>query len=252
MSRAGRGRSGSCCRCVASDWEVNLPRVLVVDDELHIRTVLRAYLEADGIEVTEATDGEAALVVLRDSPPDLVLLDVMLPGIDGLETLRQARSFSEVYIILVTARAEEIDKLIGLGVGADDYVTKPFSPREVTARVKAVLRRDRGPRPDDQAALRFDGMSMDPARREVLANGTPVVLSSLEFDLLAALARAPGRVFSRAQLLEQVWNYDFYGDERVVDVHIRSLRARLGDDAGNPRLIATVRGVGYKFVGRPA
>jgi DNA-binding response OmpR family regulator len=229
-----------------------VPKVLVVDDEPHIRTVLRAYLEADGVEVTEAVDGESALVVLRDDPPDLVLLDVMLPGIDGLETLRRARTFSDVYIILVTARAEEVDKLVGLGVGADDYVTKPFSAREVTARVKAVLRRDRGPRSADDAVLRFDGASIDLTRREVVANGEPVVLSSLEFDLLAALARAPGRVFSRAQLLEQVWNYDFYGDERVVDVHIRSLRARLGDDAGDPHLIATVRGAGYKFVGRRA
>jgi DNA-binding response OmpR family regulator len=230
-----------------------VPKVLVVDDEPHIRKVLRAYLEADGVEVTEAGDGETALLVLRDDPPDLVLLDVMLPGIDGLETLRRVRTFRDVYIILVTARAEEVDKLVGLGVGADDYVTKPFSAREVTARVKAVLRRDRGPRSsEDDAVLRFDGASIDLTRREVVANGEPVVLSSLEFDLLAALARAPGRVFSRAQLLEQVWNYDFYGDERVVDVHIRSLRARLGDDASDPHLIATVRGAGYKFVGRPA
>jgi DNA-binding response OmpR family regulator len=226
-------------------------RVLVVDDEPHIREVLRAYLEADGIEVTEAGDGESALTVVRENPPDLVLLDVMLPGIDGLETLRQVRTVSDVYVILVTARAEEIDKLVGLGVGADDYVTKPFSPREVTARVKAVLRRDRGRPPDEDASLRFDGVAIDPAAREVAVNGAAVELSSLEFDLLTALARAPGRVFSRAQLLEQVWSYDFYGDERVVDVHIRSLRARLGDDAGDPHLIATVRGVGYKFVGRP-
>jgi len=226
-------------------------RVLVVDDEPHIRTVLRGYLQADGFEVAEAADGAAALAVMRDQPPDLVLLDVMMPGIDGLEVLRQLRTFSDVYVILVTARAEEVDKLVGLGVGADDYVTKPFSPREVTARVKAVLRRDRGIRAIDGDPLRFDGLTIDTAGREVIANGTPVVLSSLEFDLLAALAAAPGRVFSRAQLLERVWGYDFYGDERVVDVHIRSLRARLGDPAGDPRLIATVRGAGYKFIGSP-
>ena len=229
-----------------------MPRVLVVDDEPHIRRVLRGYLEADGFAVAEAAEGEAALAALRENPPDLVLLDVMLPGIDGLEVLRQLRGFSDAYVILVTARAEEVDKLVGLGVGADDYVTKPFSPREVTARVKAVLRRDRAGRADQDATLRFDGLTLDPAGREVEANGAPVLLSSLEFDLLAALAGAPGRVFSRAQLLERVWGYDFYGDERVVDVHIRSLRARLGDDAGHPHLIATVRGVGYKFVGRPA
>ncbi|HEY5881597.1 MAG TPA: response regulator transcription factor [Nakamurella sp.] len=226
-------------------------RVLVVDDEPHIRTVLRGYLEADGFDVTEAADGEGALAALRDRQPDLVLLDVMLPGIDGLEVLRQLRTFSDAYVILVTARAEEVDKLVGLGVGADDYVTKPFSPREVTARVKAVLRRDRGGRAERDEALRFDGLMIDTVGREVEANGTTVMLSSLEFDLLAALAGAPGRVFSRAQLLERVWGYDFYGDERVVDVHIRSLRARLGDPAGDPHLIATVRGAGYKFVGSP-
>ncbi len=227
-------------------------RVLVVDDEPHIRAVLRGYLEADGFDVTDAADGEGAIAALREDPPDLVLLDVMLPGMDGLEVLRQLRTFSDAYVILVTARAEEVDKLVGLGVGADDYVTKPFSPREVTARVKAVLRRDRGVRSGGgDAPLRFAGLTIDTAGREVVAKGVPVALSSLEFDLLAALAGAPGRVFSRAQLLERVWGYDFYGDERVVDVHIRGLRARLGDPAGDPQLIATVRGAGYKFVGSP-
>ncbi|ACV78921.1 response regulator [Nakamurella multipartita] len=226
-------------------------KVLVVDDEPHIRTVLRGYLEADGFEVVDAADGETAVDLVRRDPPDLVLLDVMLPGIDGLEVLRRLRAVSDAYVILVTARAEEVDKLVGLAVGADDYVTKPFSPREVTARVKAVLRRDRGGRTGEDVVLRFRGLSIDLAGREVHADGAPVALSSLEFDLLAALAGAPGRVFSRAQLLERVWGYDFYGDERVVDVHIRSLRSRLGDPAADPRLIATVRGVGYKFVGSP-
>ncbi|HEX9041873.1 MAG TPA: response regulator transcription factor [Trebonia sp.] len=227
-------------------------QVLVVDDEPHIRTVLRGYLEAEGFAVSEAADGETAVRQVRQTAPDLVLLDVMLPGIDGLEVLRQLRTFSDVYVILVTARTEEVDKLVGLGVGADDYVTKPFSPREVAARVKAVLRRDRGTRDAGGTLLRFEGLTVDRAAREVRAGGTAVSLSALEFDVLAALADAPGRVFSRRQLLERVWGYDFFGDERVVDVHIRSLRARLGDDAANPRLIATVRGVGYKFVGRPA
>ncbi len=229
-----------------------MQRVLVVDDEPNIRAVLRGYLEADGYSVSEAGDGEAALASVRAEAPDLVLLDIMLPGIDGLEVLRRLRSFSESFVILVTARTEEVDKLVGLGVGADDYVTKPFSPREVIARVKAVLRRDRVAQGADDAPLRFDGVTVDRAGRDVTVNGGPVMLSSLEFDLLAALAASPGRVYSRAQLLERVWGYDFYGDERVVDVHIRSLRARLGDDATDPHLIATVRGVGYKFIGRPS
>ena len=230
---------------------MSVRQVLVVDDEQHIRTVLRGYLEADGFAVVEAGDGETAVQLAQAHPPDLVLLDIMLPGIDGLEVLRRLRGFSDLYVILVTARSEEVDKLVGLGVSADDYVTKPFSPREVAARVKAVLRRDRGRPPDDVEVLRFAGLTIDRARREVDREGSAVLLSTLEFDLLAALAATPGRVFSRRQLLQSVWGYDFYGDERVVDVHIRSLRARLGDDANDPRWIATVRGVGYKFVGRP-
>ena len=229
-----------------------MPTVLVVDDEPPIRAVLRGYLEAEGFTVSEAGDGDGALTRARADSPDLVLLDVMLPGIDGIETLRQLRTFSDAYVILVTARSEEVDKLVGLGVGADDYVTKPFSPREVVARVRAVLRRGRTTVVGDLPRLLFAGLSIDAAGREVIANGSGVELSSLEFDLLTALASAPGRVFSRAQLLQQVWGYDFYGDERVVDVHIRNLRALLGDDATDPHLIATVRGVGYKFIGRPA
>jgi DNA-binding response OmpR family regulator len=226
-------------------------RVLIVDDEPHIRDVLRGYLVAEGFAVVEAGDGEAALEQLRRSTADLVLLDIMLPGIDGLEVLRRIREVSDVYVILVTARAEEVDKLVGLGVGADDYVTKPVSAREVAARVKAVLRRERtaSARPHE---LHFDGLTIDEDGREVSRDGAVVPLSTLEFDLLKALVRQPGRVFSRRQLLEDVWGYDFYGDERVVDVHVRNLRHRLGDVAANPELIATVRGVGYKFIGRPA
>ena len=231
-----------------------MTKILVVDDEPPIRAVLRGYLEAEGFAVSEAGDGPAALAELRAGsaePVDLVLLDVMMPGMDGLEVLRQLRTVADTYVILVTARSEEVDKLVGLGVGADDYVTKPFSPREVTARVKSVLRRRRDGPVRDDARLRFEGLVVDPMAREVLANDAPVRLTTLEFDLLLALVRAPGRVFSRAQLLEQVWGNDFYGDERVVDVHIRNLRAELGDDATDPHLLATVRGVGYKFIGRP-
>ncbi|MDC5698372.1 response regulator transcription factor [Intrasporangium calvum] len=239
--------------------------VLVVDDEEQIRTVLRAYLEADGFAVSEAGGGVEAMrqiTTTHGEPPDLVLLDVGLPDLDGLEVLRRVRAQSDVFVILVTARSEEVDKLVGLGIGADDYITKPFSPREVVARTKAVLRRAEvdaagvaGPGRVDNV-LRFEGLVIDADRREVLAGSEPVSLSTLEFDLLVALAKAPGRVFSRAQLLEEVWGYDFYGDERVVDVHIRSMRRALGDDAAAPRLIGTVRGVGYKFLpepdGRPA
>ena len=226
-------------------------KVLVVDDEPRIRTVLRGFLQAEGFAVVEAADGTAALTGIRRERPDLVLLDIMLPGIDGLEVLRQVRTFSDVYVILLTARADEVDTLVGLGVGADDYVTKPFSPREVAARVKAVLRRDRAGPARPEPVLRFPGLTIDLTGREVRVDEAPVALSSLEFDLLAALAGDPGRVFSRAQLLEKVWGYDFFGDERVVDVHIRSLRSRLGDPAADPALIATVRGVGYKFIGGP-
>jgi len=230
-------------------------RVLIVDDEPQIRTVLRAYLEADGFDVAEVGTGADALRELtRPSfrPLDVVLLDIGLPDIGGLDVLQKIRTTSEAYVILVTARSEEVDKLVGLSVGADDYITKPFSPREVVARVKAVLRRSaraevNGP-PATDAALVFDGLVIDRDRREITVDAGPVTLSALEFDLLLALASAPGRVFSRAQLLEDVWGYDFYGDERVVDVHIRGMRAALGDDASNPQIIGTVRGVGYKFL----
>jgi DNA-binding response OmpR family regulator len=228
-----------------------MARVLVVDDEPQIRTILRAYLSAAGFQVLDAATGAQALRVLTSEPPDLVLLDIGLPDLDGLEVLRTLRRTSDVYVVLVTARAEEVDKLVGLGVGADDYVTKPFSPREVVARVQAVLRRTRpvgptSPGPDD--LLLFDGVSIHTTRREVRVGDDQAVLTALEFDLLVALAASPGRVFSRAQLLEKVWGYDFFGDERVVDVHVRGMRKALGDDAMAPRIIGTVRSVGYKFL----
>ncbi|QKE83349.1 response regulator transcription factor [Arthrobacter sp. NEB 688] len=233
-------------------------RVLVVDDEPEIRTVLRAYLEAEGHLVAEAATGAEALrraLATDGSAPDLVLLDIGLPDLDGLDVLRTLRRTSDVYVVLVTARAEEVDTLVGLATGADDYVTKPFSPREVVARVRTVLRRSRDAEapgaPADDGVLRFDGLTLDPVRRELRVDGREVRLSALEFDLLHALAASPGRVFSRAQLLEEVWGYDFYGDARVVDVHVRSMRRALGDDAADPRVIGTVRGVGYKFLPRP-
>ena len=230
--------------------------ILVVDDEPGIRRVLVSFLRASGHVAVEAADGREALERFRAGPPDLVLLDIGLPDVDGLEVLRQMRMVADVPTLLVTARAEETDKIIGLSVGADDYVTKPFSPREVVARVAAVLRRTApvaATTPVTAAPpLRFHGLTIDPRRREVAQGDVPVQLSALEFDLLLALADEPGRVFSRSQLLEKVWGSDFFGDERVVDVHIRALRRKLGDSADEPRFIATVRSVGYKFAGREA
>jgi len=225
------------------------PRVLVVDDEEQIRTIIRRYLEADGYAVSEATDGETGLRLARELDPDLVILDVMMPGIDGIETLRRLRSESGVYVIMVTARADEVDTLVGLSVGADDYITKPFSARELVARVKTVLRRARTTIPaESEGRIVVGDLVVDTARREVTRDGTPVELTTLEFDLLHALARSPGRVFTRRQLLEQVWGWDFYGDERVVDVHVRAIRRALGDSADDPEVVATVRGVGYKLL----
>ncbi|GAA4795845.1 response regulator transcription factor [Corynebacterium canis] len=224
-----------------------MDRILVVDDEPGIRDVLVAYLQQENFQVRQAGTAQEALETISEWPPELVLLDIGLPDVDGLEVLRRIRAQSSAFVILVTARTDETDILVGLGVGADDYITKPFSPREVIARVKAVLRRNRPAAATDTSLLR-----VDTARREVLLEGKPVQLSALDFDLLAALAESPGRVFSRAQLLESVWGYDFFGDERVVDVHIRTIRHVLGDDATSPRIIATVRGVGYKYIGGDA
>jgi DNA-binding response OmpR family regulator len=230
-------------------------QVLVVDDEAGIREVLRAYLSDAGFGVLEAATGADALHLATTEDPALVLLDIGLPDLDGLEVLRRLRTTSDVYVVLVTARTEEVDKIVGLGVGADDYVTKPFSPREVVARVKAAVRRlGRGsPEPaGDPLRMEFDRVLIDRGRREIEVDGRPVTLTTLDFDLLAALAASPGRVFSRVQLLEHVWGYDFFGDERVVDVHIRAMRKALGDDAAAPWIIGTIRGVGYKFLPSPA
>ena len=227
------------------------PKILVVDDEANLRNLVGSYLRAEGFEVLEATDGDAAVDQTRRREPDLVILDVMMPGTDGIEALREIRRFSDVYVIMLTARAEESDKLVGLSVGADDYLTKPFSPRELIARVKAVLRRARSGQTPTDDRLTFDGLQIDLARRRVERAGGERDLTALEFDLLAKLASQPGRVFSRRQLLEAVWGWDYVGDERVVDVHIRNLRRALDDDAADPDLIGTVRGVGYRFLADP-
>jgi DNA-binding response OmpR family regulator len=228
-----------------------MARILIVDDEPNLRHTLSYNLQREGHEVLQAADGETALVVAESQPPDLVLLDLMLPGIDGLEVCRRLRERYPVPILMLTARDTEIDRVVGLEVGADDYLSKPFSMRELLARVKAILRRaelDRAvqrPAPLDQVVV--DGLTVYLARRRVEVNGVAVTLKPREFDLLAFLARHPGQVFSRSQLLNHVWGFEFAGDTRTVDVHVRSLRAKLGDRADDASWIETVWGVGYRF-----
>ena len=224
-------------------------QALVVDDEEHLARLVADYLAREGFTAQIALDGERALELAREQPPDVVILDLMLPGIDGVEVCRQLRTFTDAYVIMLTARAEEVDKLIGLAVGADDYLTKPFSPRELTARVKAMLRRPRGPRPTHSGGpvRQFGDLIIDPAAREALIGGNPVELTRLEFDLLDTLSAQPRVAFSRRQLVEHVWGDTWFGDEHIVDVHIVRLRRKLGDDAAHPRYVRTVRGVGYRM-----
>ncbi|MEN9935201.1 MAG: hypothetical protein RLZZ387_1780 [Chloroflexota bacterium] len=227
--------------------------ILVVEDEEPIMNLVVAYLRNEGFTVVSACDGGAALAQARASRPDLVILDLLLPGMDGLEICRRLQREGGPYVLILTARAEELDKVVGLSVGADDYLTKPFSPRELVARVKAILRRSRhtAAPPPEAAPLVFRGLTIDVGRREVTHHGAPVTLTAREFDLLHTLAATPGRVFTREQLLERVWGHDFDGVDRVVDVHISLLRRKLEPAAGEPDLIQTVRGVGYKFAGQP-
>ena len=224
-------------------------RALVVDDEEHLARLVADYLAREGFTVQVALDGEHAVELARAARPDVVVLDLMLPGIDGVEVCRQLRTFTDAYVIMLTARAEEVDKLIGLAVGADDYLTKPFSPRELVARVRAMLRRPRGQERGDgeSAARRFGDLVIDPAAREVSVAGGPVELTRLEFDLLEVLSARPRLAFSRRQLVERVWGEDWFGDEHIVDVHIVRLRRKLGDDPAHPRFVLTVRGVGYRL-----
>lgn len=226
-------------------------RILIADDEPEIRRLVSSYLIDEGFVVEEVGSGDAVIDRLQRRPEiTLVLLDVRMPGRDGIETLRAVRRFSEVHVIMLTAASEEVDRLIGLSVGADDYITKPFSPREVVARVKAVLRRLRAATTEvSSEPLEFPGLVIDPDRHVVTVDGAMVDLSALQFSLFRALAESPGRVFARHQLIDRVWGRDFYGEERIVDVHVGNLRKALGDSASQPRFIETVRGVGYRFVG---
>ncbi len=228
-------------------------RVLVVDDEVALANVVASYLQREGFSVDLAHDGPSAVATARETPPDLVVLDVMLPGFDGIEVCRQLRGFTDCYIIMLTARDEEVDKIVGLTVGADDYLVKPFSPRELIARVRAMLRRPRavyGSTPTETAQpevepFRIGGLVVDPVARLVSVDGEPVELTRTEFDLLASMATRPRAAFTRRQLIDAVWGPDWYGDEHIVDVHIGHLRRKLRDDAVEPAYVRTVRGVGY-------
>jgi DNA-binding response OmpR family regulator len=221
-------------------------RALVVDYERPLVGIVSSYLEREGFEVVAAYDGNEAVEAARAHHPDVIVLDLMLPGLDGLEACRQIRSFSDAYIIMLTAKADETDKIVGLSTGADDYLTKPFSPGELVARVRAMLRRPRADEAGDEIR-RFGALEIDPQAREVRLDGRPVELTRREFELLDALSAEPRVAFSRSQLLERVWGPDWFGDNHVVDVHVANLRRKLGDDPNAPRYVRTVRGVGYRM-----
>lgn len=219
--------------------------VLVVDDEPSVRKVAVAYLEREGFAVRTASDGLDGLRQAEAADLDLIVLDVMLPKMNGLDVCKRVRATSNVPILLLTARGEEFDRVLGLELGADDYVVKPFSPRELVARVKAILRRTSGE--SAPLAVTYEDLKIDPVTRTVSVAGQPLDLSALEFDLLYALSRSPGRVFTRTELIQKVWGEDFPGVDRVVDVHMVSLRKHLGESGQAPRFLHAVRGVGYRF-----
>lgn len=221
-------------------------KILVVDDEARLVDVLKAYLERDGYKVVTAFDGKQALFQARREKPDLILLDLMLPEVDGLDVCRTLRKESDVPIIMLTARSEETDKLIGLELGADDYVTKPFSPREVVARVRAVLRRTQSARDSSVETITIGDLVIDQARHEVRRGDEIIALTPTEFDLLWALANNKGRVLSRLQLMEKALGESYEGYERTIDAHIKNLRRKIEPDPAHPRYVHTVFGVGYR------
>lgn len=237
---------------------MNLPatlRAVVIDDEIPLADVVAGYLEREGFEVRQCHDGGQAVGLLREVDPDVVVLDLGLPGLDGIEVCRQLRTFSDCYVVMLTARSEEVDTLIGLSVGADDYMSKPFSPRELVARIRVMLRRPRRPAtsalaaataPEERIAS-IGGLRLNLDAREVEVDGEPALLTRLEFDILATLASRPGVVFSRPALIRAVWGEGWVGDEHLVDVHILHVRRKLGDTAQDQRFVRTVRGVGYRM-----
>ena len=225
-------------------------RVLVVDDEVDLAQLIADYLRKAGLEVVMRHDGTEAVAAVRNFAPDVLVLDLGLPGIDGIEVCRQVRTFSDCHVLMLTARDDEVDKIVGLSVGADDYVTKPFSPRELVARVQAMLRRARTGAPEPapgRQALVIGDLVVDESSREVHLAGEPVGLTRIEFDLLASLAAHPQLVLSRQQLVERVWDTHWTGDEHLIDVHIGRIRKKLGDEASSPRFIHTIRGIGYRL-----
>ena len=230
-----------------------MTRLLVVDDDANLRHTLGYAFRQEGFEVVTADDGDAALVSFRQTHPDLVILDVMLPGRDGFEVARVLRRESDVPVIMLTARDSELDKVVGLEIGADDYLAKPFSTRELIARVRAMLRRSRRAEPAQaDARVEVAGLVLDGSRHRVSLDGREIELKPKEFDLLAFFMAHTGQVFGREQLLASVWGYDFAGDSRTVDTHVKTLREKLGDSAERPLWVETVRGVGYRFQEKPA
>jgi DNA-binding response OmpR family regulator len=252
---AGQAVHSEADEPAASHGPSNGLRALVVDDEQALADLVGSYLTRDGFEVTMARDGQQAIDQARQVDPDVMVLDLGLPVVDGVEVCRTVRSFSDCYIVMLTARTEEIDKLIGLSVGADDYLTKPFSPRELVARIHAMLRRPRtspagenaGNLPREARPRVFGALRVDVAGREVHLDGEAVALTRTEFDVLQALSARPSLAFSRRQLIDAVWDQTWVGDEHLVDVHVGHLRRKLGDDPISPRFVRTVRGIGYRM-----
>lgn len=224
------------------------PKALVVDDSPDILNLVSSALQRDGFVVSQASSGDDAIALAHRDSPDLIVLDVMMPGTDGIETCRLLREFTDAYIVMLTARADEVDKLVGLSIGADDYMVKPFSPRELVARAHAMMRRPRRTGPESSLRI-FSGMNIDTGTREVWVDNALVAITRTEYEILDSLASDPRSVITRTALVQRIWGKDWFGDDHVLDVHMSSLRRKIGDASGTPRFITTVRGVGYRFVG---